>query len=66
MRDVFPRSAYSITDLDQAVAATAGATVLGYRIYVALKASQQTVRDRRPPLQSRLSENLEWNETPTP
>lgn len=38
MRDLFPRTACSITDLDQAVAAAAGATVLGFSIYSVGKA----------------------------
>ena len=38
-QNVFPRTAYSITDLDQAVAAAAGATALGFSTYNAAKAS---------------------------
>lgn len=38
IRDLFPRTACSITDLDQAVAAAAGATVLGFSIYSVGKA----------------------------
>ena len=36
--NLFPRSSYSITDLDQAVAATAGASILAFRIYGVAKA----------------------------
>jgi len=38
VRDFFPRTACSITDLDQAVAAVAGATVLTFSIYSVVKA----------------------------
>ena len=37
-RNLFPRTACSITDLDQGVAAAAGATVLGFSIYSVAKA----------------------------
>lgn len=50
IRDLFPRTACSITDLDQAVAAAAGATVLGFSIYSAGKAYYEiwNVRKIRP------------------
>lgn len=38
IRDFFPRTACSITDLDQAVAAVAGATALVFSIYSVVKA----------------------------
>lgn len=37
-RNLFPRTACSITDLDQGVAAAAGATVLGFSVYSVTKA----------------------------
>lgn len=37
-RDLFPRTACSISDLDQVVAAVAGATILGFSIYSVAKA----------------------------
>ena len=37
-RNLFPRTACSITDLDQGVAAAAGATVLGFSVYSVAKA----------------------------
>ena len=38
VRDLSPRTAYSITDLDQVVAPASGPTVLGFRIYSVAKA----------------------------
>ena len=38
MRDFFPRTACSITDLDQAVAAVAGATILAFSLYSVARA----------------------------
>ena len=37
-RNLFPRTACSITDLDQGVAAAAGATVLGFSVYSVVRA----------------------------
>ena len=46
-RDFFPRTAYSITDLDQAVAAAAGVTVLGFSVYGMAKARYKTWNSKR-------------------
>ena len=50
-RNFLPRTAYSITDLDQVVAAVAGATVLGFSIYSVAKARYKiwNARRRTPP-----------------
>ena len=48
-RDFFPRSAYSITDLDQVVAAAAGATVLSFSVYSVAKAHYELWSGRRTP-----------------
>ena len=48
-RNFFPRSACSITDLDQAVAATAGATVLAFSVYSVAKARYKIWSVRRTP-----------------
>ena len=47
LRGLFPRTACSITDLDQAVAAAAGATVLGFSIYSVGKAYYELWNVRR-------------------
>ena len=47
VRDLSPRTAYSITDLDQVVAAASGATVLGFRIYSVAKAYYKIWNVRR-------------------
>ena len=47
VRDLSPRTAYSITDLDQVVAASSGATVLGFRIYSVAKAYYKIWNVRR-------------------
>ena len=44
MRDFFPRSNCSILDLDQAVAAAAGATVLVFRIYSVAKVCHKSFK----------------------
>ena len=41
-RDFFPRTNFSITDLDQAVTAGAGASVLGFSVYSVAKAYHET------------------------
>ncbi len=46
-RDFFPRTACSITDLDQAVAAAAGVTVLGFSFYSMAKARYKTRNSKR-------------------
>ena len=46
-RDFFPRTGYSITDLDQAVAAAAGVTVLGFSVYSMAKAPYKTRNSKR-------------------
>ena len=48
-RDLFPRTACSITDLDQAVAAAAGVTVLAFNIYSVAKAYYQIWHARKTP-----------------
>ena len=48
-RDFFPRSAYSITDLDQVVATAAGATVLAFSVYSVAKARYKIWSVKRPP-----------------
>jgi hypothetical protein len=49
VRDFFPRTACSITDLDQVVAAAAGATVLGFSVYSVAKAYYKKWNVRRTP-----------------
>lgn len=49
-RDFFPRTACSITDLDQVVAAAAGSTVLGFNVYSVAKAYYKMWNVRRIPL----------------
>ena len=46
-RNLFPRTACSVTDLDQGVAAAAGATVLGFSIYSVAKAYYKIWSARR-------------------
>ena len=48
-RNLFPRTACSITDLDQGVAAAAGATVLGFSIYSVAKAYYKIWSIQRTP-----------------
>ena len=49
-RNLFPRTTCSITDLDQGVAAAAGATVLGFSVYSVAKAYYKiwSIRRRTP------------------
>lgn len=49
VRNFFPRTACSITDLDQVVAAAAGATVLGFSVYSVAKAYYEKLTVRRTP-----------------
>ena len=58
LRNVFPRTACSITDLDQAVAAAAGATVLGFSIYSVAKAYYEIWNLRRIPPSERIGTEL--------
>ena len=49
VRNLFPRTACSITDLDQVVAGATGATVLGFSIYSVAKAYYKKWTVRRTP-----------------
>lgn len=58
VRDLFPRTACSITDLDQAGAAAAGATVLGFSIYSVGKAYYEIWNVRRATLSESIGTEL--------
>lgn len=49
VRNLLPRTACSITDLDQVVAAAAGATVLGFSVYSVAKAYYKIWNVKRIP-----------------
>lgn len=50
VRDFYPRTACSTSDLDQVVAAAAGATVLGFSVYSVAKAYYKIWKAKRTPL----------------